>query len=545
MSSSTNPSNPLQTTDPYDRQHQIFPTLNIEQIKRARAFANEEQLSAGTVLFERGDSAVDFYIILEGFVEIYEHRQGGINVIHVHHEQQFTGELDLFNRRKILVGGRMGRSGRVLRIPPKSFRRLITAEPDIGEIIMRAFILRRTAFISHAQGGVTLIDPSTSADGVRLERFLRRNGYPVTTVRQVDQVHDDVMQRYGVTAEQLPVVLIHLNDQILYKPSNHALAEALGLVEDIDCSQIVDVVIVGGPSGLSAAVYAASEGLQTLLLEAEAPGGQASTSSKIENYLGFPTGISGEGLAGRAQIQAMKFGATICLPKRVIGLDCSKYPYAIHFSAEEEQKRTVRARSVVIASGATYRTLPLPNGRDFDNSGIYYAATALEADICLNEEVIVVGGGNSAGQAAMFLAARARHVHLFIRRDNLAETMSEYLISRILSSDRITLHPYTEIVELEGNHHLEAVTWRSNQTGVHETRAIRHVFLMIGAQPNTEWVPGEIQTDRHGFIVTGQAVDREKNWPLHRAPMDLETSQPGILPLAMFNPVALSGLHRV
>lgn len=529
MSSSATPRNPLQTTDPYAREHQIFPTLSQEQIERTMPFGREETLPAGTVLFERGDLGVDFFVVLDGFIEIYEYSLEQLKVIHIHRSKQFTGELDLFNRRKILVGGRMGQDGRLLRVSPESFRRLITAEPDIGEIIMRAFILRRTAFISHAQGGVTLIDPNTSADGVRLERFLRRNGYPVTSVRDCGQEYDGVMQRYGLTADQLPVVAIHLNDEILSKPSNHELAEALGLVEEIDCSQVVDVAIVGGgPAGLSAAVYAASEGLTTLLLEAEAPGGQASTSSKIENYLGFPTGISGEALAGRAQVQAMKFGATICLPKRVIGLDCSQYPYGVQFCAETEQHRTVRARSVVVASGATYRTLGLANGSDFDNSGIYYAATALEGDICRNEDVIVVGGGNSAGQATVFLSARARHVHLLIRRESLVETMSDYLIGRIMSSDKITLHPYTEIVELEGDRHLEGVTWKNIKTGNIEKHPIRHVFLMIGAQPNTEWLPREIQTDRHGFVLTGQSVDRTKNWQLDRAPMNLETSQPGV-----------------
>ena len=536
MSSSANPTNPLQTTDPYARSHQIFPTLSPEQIERARPFGAEENLAEGTVLFERGERGVDFFVVLEGYIEIYEHKLDHTNVIHVHRQQQFTGELDLFNRRKILVGGRMGVAGRVLRVSPASFRRLITAEPDIGEIIMRAFILRRTAFISHAQGGVTLIDTATTADGVRLERFLRRNGYPVTAIREACPEYNEVMSRYQLRSDQLPVVVIHLNDQVLERPSNHTLAEALGLVEEIDCSEVVDVAIIGGgPAGLSAAVYAASEGLSTLLLEAEAPGGQASTSSKIENYLGFPTGISGEGLAGRAQVQAMKFGATICLPMRATGLDCSQYPYALQFCAETEQSRAVRARSVVVASGATYRTLNLPNGGDFDNSGIYYAATALEGDLCTQEEVIVVGGGNSAGQATVFLSSRARHVHLLIRRESLVDTMSDYLIGRILSSDRITLHPYTEIVGLEGERHLEAVTWKNLRSGDQERRPIRHVFLMIGAQPNTDWLHGHgpdgcpvVQTDAKGFIRTGQAVDVSQGWPLQRSPMALETSQPGV-----------------
>jgi thioredoxin reductase (NADPH) len=529
MSSSATPRNPLQSTDPYAREHQIFPTLNAEQIERALPFGSEEVLSAGTVLFERGQVGVDFFIVLEGFIEIMEHKLDQFNVIHVHRQHQFTGELDLFNRRKILVDGSLGVDGRVLRISPASFRHLITAEPDIGEIIMRAFILRRTAFISHSQGGVTLIDTGTTADGVRLERFLRRNGYPVIAIREVGQDYIKTMERYGLQPDQLPVVLINLNDQVLSRPSNHALAEALGLVEDVDCSQVVDVAIVGGgPAGLSAAVYAASEGLSTLLLEAEAPGGQASTSSKIENYLGFPTGISGEGLAGRAQIQAMKFGATICLPIRATGLDCTDYPYALQFCAEGEHPHTLRARAVVIASGATYRTLELPNGRDFDNSGIYYAATSLEGDICRNQEVIVVGGGNSAGQATVFLSSRARHVHLLIRHESLVDTMSDYLIGRILSSDRITLHPYTEIVELEGDRHLESLTWQQIQTGARQRRPIRHVFLMIGAQPNTDWLDGGVQTDSNGFIRTGQAVDCQQGWPLQRLPMAMETSQPGV-----------------
>jgi len=528
-SSHANSSDPLQATDPYAREHQIFPTLSSEQIDRARPFGVEESLLAGSVLFERGQRGVDFFVVLEGHIDIYEHKLNHTTVIHVHHQNQFTGELDLFNRRKILVGGRMGVDGRLLRISPASFRRLITAEPDIGEIIMRAFILRRTAFISHAQGGATLIDTATTADGVRMERFLRRNGYPVTAIREACPEYEEVMTRYALRVEQLPVVVIHLNNEVLERPSNHALAEALGLVEEIDCLRVFDVAIVGGgPAGLSAAVYAASEGLSTLLLEAEAPGGQASTSSKIENYLGFPTGISGEGLAGRAQVQAMKFGATICLPMRATGLDCSQYPYALKFCAEADQPQSVRARSMVIASGATYRSLNLPNAGDFDNSGIYYAATALEGDLCTQEEAIVVGGGNSAGQATVFLSSRASHVHLLIRRESLVETMSDYLIGRILSSDRITLHTTTEIVELEGERHLEAVTWENLHSGERQRQPIRHVFLMIGAKPNTDWLHGGVQTDEKGFIRTGQAVDLDQGWPLQRPPMALETSLPGV-----------------
>lgn len=525
----TSPADPLRSTDPYQREHQIFPTLSAGQVGRTEAFGNVERLSKGTVLFERGDRSVDFFLVVEGAIEIYETGFDGTAVIHVHRERQFTGELDLFNRRRILVGGRMGADGQVVRISPAAFRRLITAEPDIGEIIMRAFILRRTAFISHAQGGVTLVDRGDSPDGVRIERFLRRNGYPVTLMDDKAAEFPEVLKQHGLGDGDLPAVVLHRDNQVLRHPSNYALAEALGLVEEIDGEHIYDVAIVGGgPAGLSAAVYAASEGLSTLLLEAEAPGGQASTSSKIENYLGFPTGISGEALAGRAQAQAMKFGATISLPIRATGLDTSRHPFAVRFCAEENREHAVQARAVVIASGATYRTLAVENARDFDNSGVYYAATALEGDLCSLEEAIVVGGGNSAGQATVFLSSRARHVHLLIRRESLVDTMSEYLIGRILSSERITLHPHTEIVELEGDRHLEAVTWRNLITGKCERRPIRHVFLMIGAKPNTDWLQGALQTDDKGFLLTGENVKKEVGWPLERPPMSLETSQPGV-----------------
>jgi thioredoxin reductase (NADPH) len=506
----------------------IFPTLSPEQIERLKTFGTVESLPQGAVLFERGQNTVDFFVVLEGSIHIYESRPTCENLITIHAAHQFTGELDLFNNRKILVSGRMGDPGSVLRISRDVFRKLLNAEPDIGEVVMRAFMLRRAAFISEQQAGATLVVDSDGPDRVRIERFLRRNGYPLVIIDPANSDFQSILSTYGLSKDDLPSVLIHLGGQVLSKPSNFLLASALGLVEDIDSDHVFDVAIVGGgPAGLSAAVYAASEGLSTLLLEAEAPGGQASTSSKIENYLGFPTGISGEALASLAQAQAMKFGAVVALPFRVTQLDTSQRPFKLICNETSDLSTTITAQSVIVASGATYRILDVANSRQFDNSGVYYAATAMEQDLCRREEVVVVGGGNSAGQATVFLASKAHHVHLLIRRENLEETMSEYLIGRILSSKNITLHPCTEIVELIGGQHLDRIKWQNLKTGNVEERDIRHVFLMIGAQPNSSWLGGLVATDDRGFVLTGQDVKSSAEGSSVQ-PMMLETSCPGI-----------------
>ena len=517
----------LDASDPYLREKQTFPTLNDEQIERVKAFGDVEDLSKCDVLFERGDRTVDFFLVLKGSIEIYEHTREGLSVFTVHREKQFTGEIDLFNDRKILVGGRMGEDGTVVRINRENFKKLMVAEPGIGEIITRAYILRRVALISHKQGSVTVITKGQSADTVRLERFLRRNGYPVDVLNCDEDNCEEVLSRYEITEKDLPAVLIHLGDEIVINPSNYELAEHLGLLEEIDKDDVYDVTIIGGgPSGLSAAVYAASEGLKTLLVEHEAPGGQAGTSSKIENYLGFPTGVSGQALAGRAIVQAMKFGAKILLPYSVTGIrQNSNRTYELSLCDETK----LCTKSIVVASGASYRTLDLENGRAFDNAGIYYAATAMESNLCKNEEVIVVGGGNSAGQAAVFLSEHAKHVHMLVRRDGLAATMSEYLIDRIHSSPKITLHTHSEISALNGDeHHLESVTWKNSKDGSEETHDIRHVFLMIGAMANTEWLGSCFARDEKGFICTGEEVSSHSWWDLERHPMMLETSSPGI-----------------
>ncbi|WP_207533568.1 FAD-dependent oxidoreductase [Desertivirga arenae] len=522
-------SNPLipatNPSDPYNRQSQTFPVLRDDQVERAKPFGTIHTYSKGTILFDRGERSVDFVIVLSGCIEIYEHVKDGTRVITVHEKNEFTGELDLVNGREILVGGRMGADGIVLRISREQFRKLIAAESDLSETILQAIILRRRGLIAHNQASVTIITSNHSADLLRIERFLKGNGYPLEIIEYTDPLATTYIEKYDIKEEDLPSVFLYNRNELLKRPGNLKLAQALGLSEEIKEDHIYDVAIIGaGPAGLSAAVYAASEGLSTVLIECEAPGGQAGTSSKIENYLGFPLGISGEDLSGRAQVQAHKFGATIALPYVVENIDCSTRPYKLSL----DHHCRIQSRAIIIASGARYSKLNLPEEERFEGAGIYYAATAMEGDICKDEEIIVIGGGNSAGQAAVFLTRFASHVHILIRREGLEATMSDYLIQRIKASGRISIHPYTEVTELRGEQSLEEVTWKNNQTGETESKSIRHLFLMIGALPNTSFINRCLLLDKKGFGVTGQAAAESESWTLQRAPMMLETSIPAV-----------------
>lgn len=489
-------------SDPYAREAQTFPRLSEDMAARVAAFGAEEQLPKGTMLFQRGERSVDFFLVLEGAVEIYDlDAQGRPSVFTVHGDRQFTGELDLFNDRQILVSGRTGVDSRVVRVKRADFRRLITAEPDIGEIIMRAFILRRVGLIRHVQGGVVLIGSGRAADTLRLQRFLIRNGYPHRLLdTDEDPDAEGFLDCFELKSGELPVVIAP-GERALRNPSTIALADALGLTSAIDPAHVYDVAVVGGgPAGLAAAVYAASEGLDTIVIENNAPGGQAGTSSKIENYLGFPTGISGQALAGRAQVQAQKFGARLAISRSVVGVDCDEQPYRLHLDDDQ----SLRACVVVVATGARYRKLNVANYDKFEGQGIHYAATAMEAHLCRGEEVAVVGGGNSAGQAAIFLARTVARVHVLVRADGLAATMSDYLVQRIQSSPKITLHTRSEITALAGEGYLREVSWTDRDTCKSQTRAIGNVFVMIGAEPNTDWLNGCLHLDAKGFVRTGQ-----------------------------------------
>jgi len=491
----------LDAADPYAREAQTFPVLTPEQAERVAGYGRRETLPRGTLVFERGQRGVDFFLVLTGSIEIFDtDPDGRENVFTVHGDRQFTGELDLFNERRILVSGRTGVDSDVVRVPRPDFRRLISGEPDIGEIIMRAFILRRVGLIQHNQGGVVLIGPAHAGDTQRIERFLTRNGYPHRTLdTESDPDADGFLACFALSHDQLPVVIMP-GDDVLLNPTTPALADALGITEALDADRVYDLAVVGaGPAGLAAAVYAASEGLDTIVIEGLAPGGQAGTSSKIENYLGFPTGISGQALAGRAQVQAQKFGARLAISRHVAAIDCTARPYRLAL----DDGAAIRARAVVVATGARYRKLGVPDYERFEGQGIHYAATSLEARLCAAEEVIVVGGGNSAGQAAIFLSRHAAHVHILVRGPGLAATMSDYLIRRIDASPRITLHTDSEIVRLTGDAQLRAVTWRHRRTGAETERPVRNVFVMIGAAPNTDWLDGCVELDANGFVLTG------------------------------------------
>jgi thioredoxin reductase (NADPH) len=508
----------LDPSDPLAREAQTFPHLSAEMMARVARYGSEERVAARAPIFSRGDRGVDFFVVLEGSIEVFDVDEHDLpQIFLVLRARQFAGELNLFNEREVLVNGRAGEPTRLLRVKRADFRRLVSTEADIGEIVMRAFILRRVSLIRQVHGGVVVVGPAHTADTLRLVQFLSRNAYPHRLLdTERDREAGSFLDCFELSAADLPVVVAP-GHRLLRNPSLARLADDLGLTETFDDAEVFDVAVVGaGPAGLAAAVYAASEGLRTVVVESLAPGGQAGTSSKIENYLGFPTGISGQALAGRAQVQAQKFGARLALSRAVVGLDCDDAPYRLRL----DDGASLRARAIVIATGARYRKLDVAGYERFDGAGSYYAATAMEAGLCAGDEIVVVGGGNSAGQAAVFLARTAAHVHVLVRGAGLAATMSDYLVQRIERSDRITLHTHARITALAGDSHLTQVTW-SERDGAETTRPATSVFVMIGAEPNTQWAAGCLELDRQGFIVTGARAGADADSPY-------ATSRPGV-----------------
>jgi thioredoxin reductase (NADPH) len=446
----------------------------------------------------------------------------------MHQPGEFTGDIDLLSSSATVVGARAHNETETIEVSADRLRRLVVENSELSDIILAAFLARRQELLAAGRGSLTIVGSRFSPDTFRIREFLERNSRPFEWIDlESDAGVSRLLEGFGVGPEDTPIV-IDSNGVVTHNPTIEQMAECFGLSR-FDEGQIHDVIVVGaGPAGLAAAVYAASEGLDVLIVDAIAPGGQASTSSKIENYLGFPTGITGRELAQRAFVQATKFGAEVAAPREVVGLDVSSRPYTL----ETGGGQSARGRTVVISTGAKYRRLPLENAGDYEGRGIYFGATYMEARMCGQQDVVIVGGGNSAGQAAVFLSQHARHVYVAIRSESLEHSMSKYLIHRIEASPAITLLPHTEITGLFGEGALEAIELTDNRTQESRRTDIRHAFIFIGATPNTEWLPSEIALDDRGFVRTGRDLEPSDlapdAWLTTRQPYLLETSAPGV-----------------
>ncbi len=511
------------------RRADMFPVLSTAQIGRLQAHGAVRRFAAGEVLSQSGEREGRVLVVVSGTIEILRATLAGEERVTLHGPGEFTGEMSTLRGARSLVRTRMHEAGELIVIDHDNLRRFVQTDSEISEIFMRAFILRRMGLIETQGADVVLVGSHHSAGTLRLQQFLTRNGMPYQSLDvETDPSVEAMLERFHVAASEIPIVICQ-SRKILKNPSNAELAECLGMNPEYSDATLRDVLVVGaGPAGLAAAVYAASEGLDVLVLETTAAGGQAGSSSKIENYLGFPTGISGRALAARALNQAQKFGVDVEIGNSALRLRCERRPYEIELS----NGHTVRGRAVVIATGAEYRQLALPDLANFVGVGVYYAATSVEAKLCTQEEVVVVGGANSAGQAAVFLASSCRVVNVLIRGPALSESMSRYLIRRIEDNPRIVLHTRTELTALEGTDHLQRIRWHDATTGKDEERGIRHVFLMTGAVPNTRWLQGCVPLDERGFLRTGTDLAAEHlqaaHWPLPRAPYLMETAIPGI-----------------
>ncbi|HEY3821966.1 MAG TPA: FAD-dependent oxidoreductase [Polyangiaceae bacterium] len=517
------------------RRPQMFPTLTDAQMARIVRVGKERVLAKGETLFEQGQYGVPIHLILEGSIEILHPRDGvpSEESIVVQGPGQFTGEINQLAQRRTLVRARAKEPTRVVEVSLAQLKTIVLTDSELSEIFLRAFMLRRTGLLVGHQGDAIVLGSSHSAATLRLQEFLTRNGHPYRYVDvDVDPSVQGLFDAFHVGVADVPV-LICRGDRVLKNPTNAEVADCLGLNASIDRASVRDLVVIGaGPAGLAAAVYAASEGLDVLVIEASSPGGQAGSSSKIENYLGFPTGISGNALSQRALAQAEKFGAQLVVARVAVKLHCDEHPYRV----ETEDGGSVRARAIVIATGAQYRKLELPDLARFEGAGVYYGATFVEAQRCASEAVVIVGGGNSAGQAATFLSRSSAHVHILVRAEGLAASMSRYLIRRIEETPNITLHSRTRVVGLSGGDRLERVTWTDDATGETSTHPMGHVFSMTGAKPNTDWLGGCLALDDKGFVRTGLDIaaaagiaGRGTARPLGARPtLHLETSMPRV-----------------
>ncbi len=508
-----------------DKESTAFPILTDEQIKLIASESETLDFAAGDVLIEEGDGDFCFYVIQAGEIRITENSTGEEREVTVHGPGEFTGDIDMLTGHRSFFQAIASRDGRALKLGGEELREIIRAHSSLGDLLLNAFILRRDLLLASDFAGVRVIGSRHSQDTFRIRNFLSRNHVPFTWI-DLEKEHnvDALLEQVGVAPEETPIIL-YGNSKPLRNPSNQELAEAAGFATQPD-DELYDLVVVGGgPAGLAAAVYGASEGLKTLVVEESAPGGQASWSSKIENYLGFPTGLSGSELAEKAVIQADKFGVQMLTPFSAQSLEIEESIKVIGLSEDE----IVKTRTVVIATGADYRRLPLDNLEQYEGSSVFYSATSIEASLCQENEVAIVGGGNSAGQAAIFLSDFASCVHIFIRGDSLDKSMSRYLTRRIEQSENIHLSPHTEVTALHGESSLERITVKSNETDETEEYDVVNLFVFVGAKPHTEWLDGVVEMDDKGFIKTGNDIDNfQRNGSTQRAPYHLETSLAGV-----------------
>ncbi|HWJ38919.1 MAG TPA: FAD-dependent oxidoreductase, partial [Sphingomicrobium sp.] len=499
------------------RQDQMFLRFNDEQIARLSRFGEHRHYRAGDHVARVGDPGVGLKLVLSGKIEITQEKGGERLHIVTHERGNFMGELAQLSGRPYLLDAVALTAVEVIAIPPERVRAVLVADADLGERIMRALILRRVGLIETGAGPI-VVGREADADVLRLTNFLRRNGHPF---HQLDPEEDScartLVERFHVESEELPIVLCPTG-QLLRNPSEDQLARCVGLVGPIDTNKLYDLVVIGaGPAGLASSVYAASEGLTVLVIDCRSFGGQAGASARIENYLGFPTGISGMALMGRAFSQAQKFGVEVAIPDEAVNLECGNEPCHVRLATGER----VQAQTIVIATGARYRRLGVPHLERYEGSSVHYWASPLEADLCAGEEVALVGGGNSAGQATVFLAGKAKRVTLIARRP-LDETMSQYLVERIRALPNVDVVVGCEIAELTGDgDDLASVTWRERSSGKATQRAVRYLFSFIGAEPNTDWMQASgIALDARGFILTGDDVGDDR--------LPLETNRSGV-----------------
>jgi len=507
---------------------QVFPVLKPSLMERIVRYGRLRKVERGEILIQPG-SNMTVFVVKRGELEIIQLTDNAEKIVAIVSPGQFTGEANVLFGRPGLVQIRVSEAGELIELDRDTMMSLLQTDSELSDVFMQAFILRREELIAGNFGNVVLLGSTHSSDTLRIKEFLTRNNQAYSYIDlDRDSSAQDLLDRFQISVNEVPVIICRGN-VVLRNPENAQIAKCLGFNPTFDQTRVHDVVIIGaGPAGLAAAVYAATEGLDVVVLESESPGGQAGSSSKIENYVGFPMGISGHDLATRALTQAQKFGAQIMIAQNAISLRCNQKP----FSIDTNDGSRILARTIIIATGAKYRKLPLQNLDRFEGRGIYYAATFVESQLCGGDEVMVVGAGNSAGQATAFLANTAKHVHLMFRADDLVQSMSRYLIARLEKHPKVTLYPHSEISAVEGEDHLELIRYRDNKSQKEDVRAIRHLFVMTGAIPNTQWLDNCVVLDTSGFIKTGNHLLQNElttaNWPRGRSPLLLETSQPGI-----------------